>query len=194
MRIMRRVVYFAATSLDGFIADTQGSTREFATDPDYVADLAELFPETMPSHVRQHLAITDPPRRFDTVLLGRRTHQLALDAGLTSAYPHLEQHVFTHRNNLPHDHTVWIHHGHAADVVADLKRSPGRDIWLCGGGELAAQVYPAIDELILKVNPVVLGDGIPLVRGACRPPHLHLRSTRWFDNGVVLVHYDRVDR
>lgn len=56
----------------------QGSTRAFATDPDYVAALAELFPETMPAPIRRQFGVAKQARRFDTVLLGRRTHQLAL--------------------------------------------------------------------------------------------------------------------
>lgn len=190
---MRRLVYYVAVSIDGFIADTQGSTRGFATDPEYVAALADLFPETLPTPLRRQLQVTDRPRRFDAVLLGRRTHQLSVDAGMSSAYPHLEQHVFTHRSDLPADGCVVVHGGDPERVVAALKRRPGMDIWLCGGGDLAAQIYAHIDELIVKVNPVVLGDGVPLLRGIGRPVHFHLLSTQWFDNGVVLLHYDRVD-
>lgn len=164
----RRLVYYVAASLDGFIADARGSTRAFATDPEYVAALAELLPETMPPHVRRDLDNLGPHRRFDAVLLGRRTHQLALDAGMTSMYPDLQQHVFTHRNDLPADETVLIHRGRALDIVSELKGRTGRDIWLCGGGDLAAQLCPVIDELLLRVNPVVLRDGVPLLRGSRR--------------------------
>lgn len=191
---MRRLVYYVGMSMDGFIADPSDSTRPFPTDPGYTAALAELFPETFPAHLRPHLGITEGARRFDTVLLGRRTHQKALDAGLTSAFPHLQQHVFTSRDDLPRDPTVVAHHADASGVVADLKRCPGRDIWLCGGADLAAQLSEEIDELLLRVSPFALGGGVPLVRSLCRPLHCHLQSTRWFDNGVVLLHYDRVDR
>jgi dihydrofolate reductase len=37
---------------------------------------------------------------------------------------------------------------------------------LCGGARLAGALYDEIDELVLKVNPVVLGTGTPLFRGA----------------------------
>lgn len=191
---MRRLVYYVSTSIDGFIADAQGSTRWCPTEPSYVAALAELYPETFPAHLRLHLGITEGPRRFDTVLLGRRTHQQTLDTGLTSAFPHLHQHVFTTRDDLPRDPTVVAHHADAAQVVADLKRCEGRDIWLCGGADLAAQVHREVDELLLRVIPVVLGAGISLMRPLCRPLHFHLLSTRWFDNGVALLHYERFDR
>jgi dihydrofolate reductase len=41
--------------------------------------------------------------------------------------------------------------------VRALKQDTGRGIWLCGGAELAAAILPAIDELMLKVNPVLFG-------------------------------------
>ena len=77
------------------------------------------------------------------------------------------------------------------EVVADLKSQDGSDIWLCGGGDLAAQLMGQIDRLVLKVNPFVFGDGIPLFAGECDPMPFDLVATRSFTSGVLINEYLR---
>lgn len=159
---MRDLVYYIATSIDGFIADPDGDFSRFPVDPATLAVLFERYPETCPTHVRAALGVTAEPRRFDTVIMGSGTFAPGLDAGLTGgAYPHLRQVVATHRALDPADGVETID-GDVLARVAELKAEPGRDIWLAGGGDLSAQLMPLIDEVQVKVNPIVLGDGIPL--------------------------------
>ena len=186
---MRSLVYYVAVSIDGFIADTEGGADAFVQTPELLGELFSLYPETCPAHLRDALGVTEGPRRFDTVLMGARTHQPALDAGLTSAYPHLAQKVVTHRE-LPEDPTVTAVDDPVA-LVRRLREEEGRDLWLCGGGDLAAQLVDEIDELHLKVSPVVLGAGVPLVgRGASLPP-VELAESRQLPGGVLLNRYVR---
>lgn len=159
---MRELVYYIATSIDGFIADPAGDFSSFPLDPRTLDALFELYPETCPVHAREALGVTAEPRRFDTVLMGRRTHQPAVDAGLIGgAYPHLRQILAAHRAQAP---GLEVIQGDLAAQVRELKAEPGRDIWLCGGAELAGQLLGEIDEIQLKINPLVLGAGIPLLR------------------------------
>src|SRR5690606_25751699 len=102
---MRKLVYYVAVTIDGFIAAPDGDAGFFANAPETVAALFGRYPETCPAHLREMFGIGGDPVRFDAVILGARTHQPALDAGLTSAYPHLRQFVVTNRD-LPHDPTV----------------------------------------------------------------------------------------
>lgn len=187
----RRLVYFVAASVDGAIAAMDGSTGFLERDGGHWQAQVEEFPETVPGHLREILGITCPPRRFDTVFLGRRTHELALDAGLTSGYPHLQQHVFTHDPDLARDQSVTLHDGDPREVLATLRAQPGLDIWLCGGGQLAGQLAEEIDDLIVKVHPVVAGAGIGLFAGVERPVQLRLQSSRVFDSGVTVMRYER---
>jgi dihydrofolate reductase len=78
-------------------------------------------------------------------------------------------------------------------LVRRLKQQSGLGIWLCDGANLAGALYEEIDELVLKVNPVVLGTGIPLFRGARGPIQLELTDHRTFAGGVA-VHSYRVCR
>lgn len=189
---MRDLVYYVAVSADGFIADPDGDFSAFPVDPATLAELFARYPETCPAHARGPLGITAPPRRFDTVVMGYRTHELALAAGLTSAYPHLRQLVATHRE-LPADDTVEVVRGDVRARVAQLKAEPGMDIWLCGGADLAGQLVDEIDEFQLKVNPVLLGDGVPLLRGAASARGLTRTDSRALPGGVVLTTYRRGD-
>ena len=83
----------------------------------------------------------------------------------------------------------------ALATVRELKRQPGRDIYLCGGGDLAGALLPEIDRLILKRNPVVLGDGIRLFGATEFTTRLfRLVGSRAFESGVVIEEYARAIR
>ena len=74
-----------------------------------------------------------------------------------------------------------------------LKAAEGGGLWLCGGGRLAASLVDEIDRLVVKLNPVTLGQGRPLLDGRLEPRRWRLVSSRTFDDaGVVLLAYDRV--
>jgi dihydrofolate reductase len=73
--------------------------------------------------------------------------------------------------------------------VSKLKQQPGKDIWLCGGGNLATTLFPEIDEMILKVHPILLGSGISLFSGAIELTSLELIDSKIYNNGFMLLHY-----
>lgn len=140
-------------------------------------------------HAREALGVTGPPRRFDTVLMGRRTHQPAVDAGLVGgAYPHLRQIVAAHRA-LPEAPGLEVIDGDLGGKVRALKAGSGRDIWLCGGAELAGELIGEIDEIQLKINPLVLGAGIPLFRSEARPRAFHPVGLEPLPGGVSLARF-----
>lgn len=186
---MRALVYYVATSVDGFIADQTGDYSCFPQDPQTLASLFDRYPETCPAHVREVLGVTGKPRRFDTVIMGRHTHAPAVEAGLTGgAYPHLRQIVVTHHDRVDMP-GVEVMAGDIAAQVTELKRQPGQDIWLCGGGDLAGQLIDLIDEIELKINPILLGTGVPLFRTAARPRHLQAVGIESLPGGVALATY-----
>lgn len=186
---MRKLVYYVGVTADGFIADPSGDASCFPQEPETLARLFAEYPETCPAHVRPILGIDAPARHFDTVLMGARTHQPALDAGLTSAYPHLAQYVVTHRTDLPADPSVTVVEDPVA-VVRRLKAEPGADLWLCGGGDLAGQLLDEIDEWHLKVYPVLLGQGVAL-HGRAGQVDLSLVDDVDLGGGARLTRYRR---
>ena len=80
-----------------------------------------------------------------------------------------------------------MHRGSPLELVRQLKAETGKDIRLCGGGRLAAGVFGEIDELILKINPVVIGSGVPLFAGAVDTKRAGLLVHTVYTNGFVLA-------
>ena len=185
---MRALVYFVTSSVDGFIAGPDGAVDFFNVAPDLISWIGDTYPETLPTAYRAAVGIDAPNRRFGTVIMGRGTYQPAIDAGIARPYEHLEQIVFS-RSLAPVD-GVTIVNGDPVAVVRELKAREGRDIWLCGGGDLAGQLAGEIDELVVKLNPVLAGDGVPLAARAFAALRLEmLATTPPLPSGVVVLHY-----
>lgn len=190
---MRELTYYIATSLDGFVAAPDGSFDAFTPHPDFLRYIVDEYPETLPVHVRGALGIADAPNRhFDTLVMGRKTYDPAVDAGLTSAYPHLRQYVVSRGLGSVDDATVTVVADDPLGTVRELKREDGLGIWLCGGGNLAAQLASEIDTLIVKINPVTLGSGIRLFAHDYSPGDWQLRDVATKPGGVLMASYGRV--
>jgi len=158
---MRALTYYVGVTLDGFIAAPDGSYDVFPVTEPLLEFITRDFPETLPTHVRGHLQVTGPGARFDAVVMGRATYEPALQAGITSPYAHLDQHVVS--TTLPADIDPAVQVGRdPVQLVRRLKAEPGAGIWLAGGGRLAGALVDEIDVLVLKRYPIVLGSGIPL--------------------------------
>ncbi len=187
---MRRLVYYIATSLDGFIAREDGSIDDFPWTDSYLAELLVRYPETFPAPLRGE-ASRDDNRRFSAVLMGRKTYAQGEQHGLTSPYPTLDQYLFSRTLCASPDPAVTLVSSDAVAFVADLKRQEGSAIWLCGGGQLATALFAAglVDELIVKINPTVFGTGIPLFAQEQVAPQLALEDTQVHDSGHVVVTY-----
>lgn len=188
----RKLVYYVACTADGFIARPDGSFDCFLFQGEHFPMLFERFPETFPTHLRTALGIPEGARRFDTVLMGRSTYEVGLAEGVTNPYRPLRQIVFSRRMSASPDPSVELHAGSPVDLVRSLKRQEGRDIWLCGGGKLAATLLPEIDEFILKINPVFIGQGIPLLDGFTGTLPAAMIECTPFPNGFILVRHAAV--
>ena len=90
---MRRLVYLVATTLDGFIAGPDGGdptgSAFFPVTPDLVEFIVAEYPETLPGPARDAMGLDGEGAHFDTVIEGRASYELGLDAGIDDAYPHL---------------------------------------------------------------------------------------------------------
>ena len=186
---MRALKYLVAATVDGFIARSDGSFDFFPADADYLAALVQSFPDTIPGHLRDALGVRGENRAFDAVLMGRGTYEVGLAIGVTSPYPHLEQYVFSRTMRGSLDANVHVVSSDAVAFVRVLKRREGKDIWLCGGGSLATELFTEIDELIVKLSPIVLGSGIPIFAAVPEPTTLRLVDSRMHDNGVAWLRY-----
>jgi dihydrofolate reductase len=193
-------VYYVAGTLDGFVAgpdgaDPTGPDGFWPIPADYLRHLMAEYPETLPGPARTALSVTAEGTHFDTVLEGRRTYEIGLKAGVTNAYPHLRNLVFSRTLTELPDPTVELVASDPVATVRELKQQPGKDIWLVGGGELAGSLYSEIDQLILKLGPLTIGTGIPLFgRGAGFSPRVwQLTDHTVLDSGAAYLTYSRTD-
>jgi dihydrofolate reductase len=83
--------------------------------------------------------------------------------------------------------------GDLASFVSELKRGPGKDIWLVGGAQIVAECvrHDLIDDLRLFVHPIILGEGIPLFAPGLPERPLQFVFVAEFDSGLVEVSYQR---
>ncbi len=104
---MRALKYHVACSLDGFIAQTDGSFDRFPWDDEGIADFIESF------------------QWFDTVLMERKTYEVSLKAGKTDPYPMLKSYVFSRTMGHSPEPKVELISDQAVEVVRALKQEPG---------------------------------------------------------------------
>jgi dihydrofolate reductase len=192
--VLRKLTYLVASTIDGFIAGPEGGDPTgslFPLEGDHMQALVAKFPEMLPVQAREALGIAPENVTFDTVLEGRGSFQLGLDIGVPDAYPHLRHYVFSRTLTADPGSAVRIVARDPLATVRRLKQEPGKGIWLCGGGTLASALLPEIDELFIKLNPVAIGNGIPLFAGGFQVNRFTLAETTTYDSGVMLLHYLR---
>lgn len=193
---MRKLTYYVASTIDGFIATEEGSVDFFPVGGDHGPAITAQYPETLPTKVREALGIDRRNTNFDTVLMGRKTHDFGVRTGTASPYAHLRQFVVS--TTLPEspDPAVELISSDPIGKVRQLKHAPGLGIWLCGGGELAQALLPEIDQIFLKLYPIVLGHGRSLFGSGPQlpePSRFRVITSQVFEDGVAFVKYSRVE-
>ncbi|WP_395244118.1 dihydrofolate reductase family protein [Agromyces sp. MMS24-K17] len=189
---MRTLTYYISLSIDGFIAGPNDEVDFFPGSEDYLAWMVGDYGDALPSAAREQFGIADAPlSRFDTIVMGRRTYDPALQVGITSPYAHLRQ-VVVSRSLEQADPSVEIVSDDPLEAVRALKaEESGLGIYLAGGGRLAGQLLDEIDELVIKRYPVVAGAGLPALGPDFSPTVFKLDDVRSFSGGNVVEWYSR---
>jgi dihydrofolate reductase len=176
----RKFIVYIAVSADGYIARSDGSV-DFLDRPRPAGNYG------MNAFLRS----------VDSILWGRKTWDLARmmgSANMGSPDPFgwkLRNCVFSRRAAASGEFT----HEAPGDFAKRERGEPGRNFWIMGGGELIASFLEAgaIDEFIIHTIPVMIGEGIPLLRAKSASIALELLTARRFPDGVIRSHY-RVTR
>jgi dihydrofolate reductase len=171
----RNVIVHIASSADGYIARRDG-------------DLDWLTSRPAPEGFYGMDAFT---RSIDTKILGRKTYELSLRMG--AKFDSQNRHIVFSRHPRPADAPSGVEFVSDAigPFVSRLREQPGKEIWLMGGGEIIASFLDAqaIDEFVISVVPVFIGEGIPLIARRHRHVPLELRSVERFEDDLVQLHY-----
>ena len=174
---MRRVTLYLGISLDGFLADRQGGVDWMTGENPDVGD-AGAYDRFVAG--------------VDTVVMGWNTYrqitgELSPDRWV---YGGLTSYVITHRRLPPTGEIHFVDEDPRA-LVRRLRSQPGRDIWICGGADTAAQLIRknAIDRYVVSVIPVILGEGIPLFSRGLPQQDLRLVSAA-HSNGIAELTYE----
>jgi dihydrofolate reductase len=175
--------YYTASSLDGFIATEEHSLDwllQFGEPPNgsYERFIAEVGALAMGAHTYEWLL----------------RHQVHPEGRAAQPWPYAQPAwVFSHRA-LPRVEGADIRFvsGDVVPVHAEMARAAnGKNLWIMGGGELAAQFHDAglLDELIVTLAPVTLGRGAPLFPRALTAPALRLESVQAFGEVFAELRY-----
>ncbi len=171
---MRKIILYIATSLDGYIARKNGG-------------IDWLF-----SDFEDHdYGYTDLYNAIDTTLIGNSTYKQMLTFG-EFPYSDKTNYVFTsNRSANPHPDVEFIHTD-IGKFAKRLKSEEGKNIWLVGGSRINTILLKAnlIDELIVSIHPVILGNGIPLFEMHSDQSNLTLIKCETYPNGLVQMAYE----
>ena len=166
------VIYYVATSLDGFIARKNGSVDWLFTDHDY--GYADFF------------------KGMDALVMGSKSYKQVLTFG-DWPYAGKLSYVFTHAElRTSRDDVIFVS-DQPDKVLSHLAANGLNRIWLMGGAELATSFLcrGLIHEYILLIHPVILGKGIPLVYSPIPQEDLRLIKSKQYPDGLLQAHYKK---
>lgn len=176
---MRKVILYIAVSLDGYIADSKGSV-DWISGQDEAAEMEDTF--------------TPFFSNIDTVIMGRKTYHQVVTELSPGQWPYggAVTYVLTHHPDTDDTDGIRFRNMDASSLVEELKKQPGKDIWICGGAETARQLIAnnLIDLYHLAIIPVLLGSGTRLFESTGKAIKLTMAGTKEY-NGIVEMMYKR---
>lgn len=180
---MMKTQYYAASSLDGFIAGPDNSL-------DWLMQFGDLESTSYPSFIREVGALAMGSATYEWVL----QHPFADETGRVQTWPYQQPAWVFSTRSLPvvPGADVRFVRGDVRPVHQEMTDvADGRNIWLVGGGELVGQFHDhgLLDELILQVAPVTLGAGAHLLPRTITQPPLRLLSATPMGEAFVELRY-----
>lgn len=173
---MAAIVYYVASSLDGFIAGGHGDISAFTQGGPCVE---QYFKDL---------------QQFKTVIMGRNTYEFGYQFGLKAgqpAYAHMQHHIFSNSLHFDNPSDQVKVEEVSTRRVEDLKKESSTDIYLCGGGVFAGWLleHGLIDIVKVKLNPIILNEGTRLFEGCRRSYSMVLLDQIAYEDGLQLMTY-----
>jgi len=175
---MRKVILYIATSLDGYIAKPN-------------EDLGFL---SIVQKEGEDYGYKTFVNSIDTVILGRKTYDWIMSQ--VSEFPHLDKisYIIT-RTARPTIGNIHFYTGKLEKLISKLKSEQGKNIFIDGGAEIVNELLKEnlIDEFIISIIPVLVGNGTKLFVDGRPEMKLKLVSLKKFDTGLTQLHYKRTE-
>lgn len=174
--MMSKIILYIASSLDGFIAGRNG-------------DISWLDAYQVEG---EDYGYSEFLKTIDIIVMGSKTYEQLLNFG-SWPYEGVKTYIMTRRQLEQADKAkVEFYSGDLDSFVPGIRRESHKDIWLVGGASLAQSFlkHSLIDEMVLSIIPVILGDGIPLFGRTQKELRLKLLKSGSYNNGVVQLHYE----
>ncbi len=179
---MRKVILYIAISLDGYVAKLDGSVS---------------WLDNVPHSNQEDYGYYSFYEAIDTTLMGNKTYQQVLGFDTPFPYSNKTNYVFTRQQELQDDENVSFINEDIGSFVRNLKHQEGADIWLIGGGQINGVLLEEnlIDEMIVSIMPMILGNGLPFFSIEAKTDMerlLELKETKSFQSGVVQLRYSKM--
>lgn len=172
----RKVILFIAASLDGYIATSD-------------EDLSFL---SIVQQEGEDYGYSEFISHVDTVIMGRKTYDWIMNEMKDFPHKDKETYIIT-RTPRPENGRINFFTGNLTDLVRRLKLDSGKNIFIDGGAEIIDSLLKdnLIDEMIISIIPILLGDGIRLFKDGRPELRLKLMHSECYGTGLVQLHYKR---
>lgn len=172
---MGKIIFYVATSLDGFLADENGGVDWLTPyqEAGYDYGYHEFY------------------EKIGYIVTGSKTFEQASNFPGGWAFPHAKTFIFSSRQlDLQSRDDLELWEGSITGLGNQL-RAKEKDTWLIGGANLAGQFFNEglVDELVLSIMPTILGKGMPIFEGIKKPFDTNLINNSSYPNGVMQLVY-----
>ena len=176
--------YYTASSLDGFIADSENSL-------DWLLQLGDVAETSYPAFIREVGALAMGSTTYEWLL----KHQVRPESEDSQPWPYQQPTWVFSSRSLPAVSGADIRFvsGDVRPVHRQMMEAAGgKNVWIVGGGELAGQFYDhgLLDEIIVQISSVTLGSGAPLLPRAIVTPPLRLTSVAAYGEAFAELRYE----
>jgi dihydrofolate reductase len=179
MKTERKIIVSITTSVDGYIARRDGDVAWLDRPrPKGNYGMGEFF------------------KSIDTILWGRKTYGKGIEMGMEKRMASgfgagIQNYVFSRQAQESKVAGFKFVGQPIKEFARGLRKKRGQNIWMMGGGEIIASFLDEgeIDEFNIKVVPILIGEGIPLIQPRHRLIRLKMLSSKKFSDGVVSLRY-----
>jgi dihydrofolate reductase len=187
-----KVQYYCAATLDGYIAESNDTLDWLLKyEGTFEGDDAETGPMSGGSYDRFYDGV-------GALVSGSTTYEFVLDHLGKDGWPYREKPCWvlsTRDLPLPEGEGVDVRFADARvrDLHDEMIAAAGeRNLWVIGGGNVASQFADEglLDEVLVTVVPVVLGEGKPLFDRRLPGGPMQLTGTTTYDTGMVELRYE----